>query len=157
MDSCTRVPTTRHTWGLWPCPVIPRSKCHRFPRPHSVVKSMRYWKVLKGATGQPGPARVREGGGLGRQVLKSYLPTSTVVRKRDGVDCSRVQFFLSWWTLLFSQEWWGHIRYRVYGSSAVCYWSKPVFVLVSSIVLFVRVTLLFRRQYYCNIFTYLRH
>jgi hypothetical protein len=26
-------------------------------------------------------------------VAKSYLPTSTVTRKRDGVDCSWVQFF----------------------------------------------------------------
>jgi hypothetical protein len=23
--------------------------------------------------------------------------------------------FLSWWSLLFSQEWWGHILYGVYG------------------------------------------
>jgi hypothetical protein len=29
--------------------------------------------------------------------------------------------FLGGWLLLFSQEWWGHIHYRVCGSPNVCY------------------------------------
>jgi hypothetical protein len=49
-----------------------------------------------------------------------------VTRERDGVDYSRVQFFLSWWPLLFSQEWWGHIWYGVYGSLAVYCWKELV-------------------------------
>jgi hypothetical protein len=63
---------------------------------------------LDGAAGCSGPFRVEEGGRSGRQVVKSSLPTSTVMRKRDSADCSRVQFFLGWWPL-FNQEWWGHI------------------------------------------------
>jgi hypothetical protein len=34
--------------------------------------------------------------------------------------------FLGWWPLLFSQEWWGHILYEVYGSPAVCCWRELV-------------------------------
>jgi hypothetical protein len=37
-----------------------------------------------------------------RQVEKSYLPTSIVMSKSEGVDCSRVLFFLGWWSILFS-------------------------------------------------------
>jgi hypothetical protein len=32
--------------------------------------------------------RVEEGGGTGRQVVKSCLPTSIIRRKSEGVDCS---------------------------------------------------------------------
>jgi hypothetical protein len=49
-----------------------------------------------------------------------------VTRESDHVDYSWVQFFLDWWSLLFRQEWWGHIRYEVYDSPAVCRWSEPV-------------------------------
>jgi hypothetical protein len=35
-------------------------------------------------------ARVEEGDGSGRQVVKSCLPTSIVMIRRDGVECSRV-------------------------------------------------------------------
>jgi hypothetical protein len=38
MNSCTRVPATRCAWGLWPCPVMPDSKCCCFPRPWHLVK-----------------------------------------------------------------------------------------------------------------------
>jgi hypothetical protein len=38
MDSCTRVPVARSTWGMWPCPVMPDSKYHRFTRPWCLVK-----------------------------------------------------------------------------------------------------------------------
>jgi hypothetical protein len=69
---------------------------------------------------------VQAGPGLGRQVAKSCLPTSIVMRKRDCSDYSWVQFFLGWWPLLFNQEWWGHIQYGVYGSPAVCYWREPI-------------------------------
>jgi hypothetical protein len=37
-DSYTRVSVARHVWGLWPCPVKPDNKCHRFPRPRHLVK-----------------------------------------------------------------------------------------------------------------------
>jgi hypothetical protein len=50
----------------------------------------------------PGPTSVGEGGRLGRQVTKSCLPMSTVMRKRDGANCSWVQFLLGWWPLPFS-------------------------------------------------------
>jgi hypothetical protein len=45
-------------------------------------KSTQFWKLLGGVIGCPGPSRVREGGAPGRQVVKSCLPTSTVMRKR---------------------------------------------------------------------------
>jgi hypothetical protein len=126
MNSCTRVPTAKHMWGLWPCPVVPGGKCCRFPRPQRLVKSMRYSKILDGVVGRLGPSWVKEGVGSGRQVAKSCLPTSTVMRRRDDADCSYVQFFLGWGPVLFSQEWWGHIRYGVYGSLAICCWRLPV-------------------------------
>jgi hypothetical protein len=59
-------------------------------------------------------------------VVKSCLPRPTIIRKRDGPNCSWVQFFLGWWLLLFSQAWWGHIQYGVHGSSAVCDWKELV-------------------------------
>jgi hypothetical protein len=70
----TRVPVARHAWNLWPCPVVPSSKCHYFLRRWCLVKSTRYWKLLE----------------------------ATIMRKRDGADCSRVYFFLGLWPLLFS-------------------------------------------------------
>jgi hypothetical protein len=85
---------------------------------------MWYWRLLDGATRFLGSSR--KGGGSGRQVVKSCLPTSTIIRKRDGVHCSHVQFYLGWWPLLFSQEWWSHIQYGVYGSPAICCWRELV-------------------------------
>jgi hypothetical protein len=63
---------------------------------------------------------------MGRQVVKSCLPTSIIMRESEGVDCFRVFFFLGWWPLLFSQEWWGHIWYGVCGSPIICCWTEPV-------------------------------
>jgi hypothetical protein len=45
---------------------------------------------MGGATRCPGPSRVGEGGGSSRQVAKSCLPMSTVMKKSDGVDYSQV-------------------------------------------------------------------
>jgi hypothetical protein len=104
IDSCTRVPTARHAWGLQPCPIVSFGKCRRFPRLHRLVNSTRYWKLMDKATGSQGPSPVEEGGGLGRQVVKYCLPMSTVMRNKDGANCSCVQFFLGWWLLLFNQE-----------------------------------------------------
>jgi hypothetical protein len=126
MDSYIWVPAARHVWSMWPCPVMLGSKCHCLPRPRHMAKSMRYWKLLDGAIGCPGPSQVREGGRSGKKLVKSCLPTSIVMRKRDSVECSRFQFFLGWWPHLFSQEWWGHIWYGVYGSPSICYWREPV-------------------------------
>jgi hypothetical protein len=56
---------------------------------------------------------VDERGGRGRQVAKSYLPELIVGWRSDGVDYSRDYFFLGWWPLLFSLEWWG--RFLVWG------------------------------------------
>jgi hypothetical protein len=68
-----------------------------------------------------------QGGRRARLIVgKSCLPTSTIMKKRDCTDCSWVQFFLGWWPILFNQEWWGHIRYGLYGSPAVCCWRKPI-------------------------------
>jgi hypothetical protein len=71
----------------------------------------------------PGPVS-SQGGRRAGQIGGEILPA--VMRKRGGADCSRVQFFLGWWPLLFSQEWWGHIWYVVYGSPAVCCWREPI-------------------------------
>jgi hypothetical protein len=45
-------------------------------------KSTQFWKILGGMTGCPRPSRVREGGASSRQVVKSCLPMSSVMRKR---------------------------------------------------------------------------
>jgi hypothetical protein len=45
---------------------------------------------------------------------------------KSGMVCSSVQFFLVGWTLVFSQEWWGRIRYGVHGSLAACRWWELV-------------------------------
>jgi hypothetical protein len=86
MDSYTQVPAARCAWGMWPCHVISGSKCHRFLRPRRIVKSMRYKKLLGGVDECTGPSQVRKEGRSGRQVAKSFLATSTIMRKRDGVD-----------------------------------------------------------------------
>jgi hypothetical protein len=64
------------------------------PKTPSLVKPIRYQKPLGGATGCPDPSWVREEGRPGKQVVKSCLPTTTVIRKSGGVDYTRVQFFL---------------------------------------------------------------
>jgi hypothetical protein len=66
------------------------------PLPETLVLGKIYLilEAPRWSTGCPGPSRVGEGGGPSRQLVKSCLPTSTVMRKRYGVDCSRVQFFL---------------------------------------------------------------
>jgi hypothetical protein len=43
---------------------------------------------------------------MGRQLVKSCLPTPIVVWKSERVDHSWDLFFLGWWPLLFSLEWW---------------------------------------------------
>jgi hypothetical protein len=50
---------------------------------------------------------VEEGGGTGIQVAKSYLPMVIVLWKSEVVDHPRDLFFLGWWALYFSLEWWG--------------------------------------------------
>jgi hypothetical protein len=77
-------------------PIVSGSKCRHFLIPWRLVKSTRYWKLLDRTTGCLDSSWVEEGGGLGRQVVKSCLPISTIMGKRDNVDCSRVQFFLGW-------------------------------------------------------------
>jgi hypothetical protein len=37
-----------------------------------------------------------------------------------GADYSWIEFLFGWWSILFSEEWWGHIRYVVCGSAAIC-------------------------------------
>jgi hypothetical protein len=81
-------------------------------------------KATDGVTKCLSPSQVGEGGRTRRWVVKSCLPTFIVMRKSEGVDCSRV--FLGRWPLLFSQEWWGNIRYGVYGSPALCCWREPL-------------------------------
>jgi hypothetical protein len=54
------------------------------------VKPIRYEKPTGEATGYPALSRVREGGGPGRHVVKSCLPTTTITRENDGADYSRV-------------------------------------------------------------------
>jgi hypothetical protein len=92
----TQVPFARHVRGMWPCPVVSGGKCRLFLRPRGLVKSTQYWKLLDGATGCSGLSWVEEGGGSSGQVAKSCLHMSTIMRKRDVVDCYRVQFSLGW-------------------------------------------------------------
>jgi hypothetical protein len=90
IESYTRVPTARHMWGLRPCLLVLDNKCHHFLRILHLVKSIRHWKLLGGASRCPGPSRVRDGGISDRHVAKSYLLMSTVMRKVEGVDYSWV-------------------------------------------------------------------
>jgi hypothetical protein len=81
MDSCTHVPTIRRAWGMWPRLVMLDIKCYLFPRPRRLVISILYRKLMGGLTGCPAPSRVVEGGGPDIQVVKSYLPTSTLIEE----------------------------------------------------------------------------
>jgi hypothetical protein len=56
--------------------------------------------------------RVVERGGRGRQVVIFCLLTLIVGRRNDDVDRSQDLFFLGWWPLLFSLEWWGRSLVR---------------------------------------------
>jgi hypothetical protein len=47
-------------------------------------------EAMGGLTKCLSPSQVREGGRTGRWVMKSCLPTCIVMRKSEGVDCSRV-------------------------------------------------------------------
>jgi hypothetical protein len=49
---------------------------------------------------------VKEGDGMGRQVVKSNLLVPILGCKSEDVDRSQDLFFLGWWPLLFSLEWW---------------------------------------------------
>jgi hypothetical protein len=42
------------------------------------------------------------------------------------LDHSWGWFFLDWWPLIFSLEWWDHFLVWVYGSPAVCHWREPI-------------------------------
>jgi hypothetical protein len=64
------------------------------PETPTLIKSMQYWKLLGGATRCSGLSQVWKGGRSGRLVAKSCLLMSAIMRKRDGVYCSRVQLFL---------------------------------------------------------------
>jgi hypothetical protein len=97
---------------LWLCLVLPDIKWYRYLRTSALGPLTRYlgypWTWLPGAQvhaqlGHEGKFR------LGRQVAKSCLPAVIETGKRIGADCSRVYFLLGWWSLIFSQEWWGHI------------------------------------------------
>jgi hypothetical protein len=41
-------------------------------------------------------------------------------KDRYGLGLGLVPTLLGWWSLLFSQEWWGHIQYEVLGSPVIC-------------------------------------
>jgi hypothetical protein len=72
----------------------------------------------------PIPDRGRRQGG---QASGEILPTHVYCNEGERWwDFSRAQFFLGWWPLLLSQEWWGHIWYGLYGSLTVCCWKEPV-------------------------------
>jgi hypothetical protein len=49
-----------------------------------------------------------------------------MIGERTGMNHSRVWFFLDWWPLLFSQEWWGHIWYGVLDFLVIYRWRVPV-------------------------------
>jgi hypothetical protein len=60
---------------------------------------------------------------IGCEILSAHVYRGGV---SAGVGYAQVEFFLGWWPLLFSQEWWGLIRYEVLGSPAVCSSREPV-------------------------------
>jgi hypothetical protein len=56
----------------------------------ALIDTIRYGKPLGGVTGCSGLSWIGEGGGMGRHVVKSYLPTSIKMRESEDVDWSRV-------------------------------------------------------------------
>jgi hypothetical protein len=77
---------------------------------YSLLKSP--WQVWPEARALP---RVEEGCG-------------TITSKGEKVKMwitPGISSFLGWWPLLFSLEWWDHIRYRVYGFLTVYRWREP--------------------------------
>jgi hypothetical protein len=71
------------------------------PETPALVVPSRCRELLGGLTGRPGPSWVEEGGKMGRHMVKSCLPTSIVRTKVEGVDYSRIYFFLGSWPLHF--------------------------------------------------------
>jgi hypothetical protein len=57
---------------------------------------------------------------MSRQEVKSCLSASMGGWKSDGVDHFWYMFFLVWWPLLFSLEWWSLTQYGMYGSLVIC-------------------------------------
>jgi hypothetical protein len=74
----------------------------------------------------PGPIPGR-GGRRTRQTGGKILPAHGYRNEKERW-CVLLpsSIFLGWWPLLFSQEWWGHIRYEVYGSPVGCCWREPI-------------------------------
>jgi hypothetical protein len=60
------------------------------PETPTLIEPIHYWKPPGRATRCPDPSCVGEGSGTGRQVVKSCLPMSIVMRKSEGVNFSRV-------------------------------------------------------------------
>jgi hypothetical protein len=70
--------------------------------------------------------RVNKRGGRGRQVMKFHLPILIVGWRSDGVDCSRGLVLFRLVAPPLQPGLVEPIRYRVYGSPAICRLRKPV-------------------------------
>jgi hypothetical protein len=76
MNSCTRVPTVRCAWGLWPHPVVLDSKCCCFPRPWHPVKIYPILEVLGWSDWMSRPIpgwRGRRGGQRGGEIVPAHV------------------------------------------------------------------------------------
>jgi hypothetical protein len=110
-------------WGLPDTERTPRYG-HRGP---SVCQAM-LWEVAKASWtpgyGHRGPrvcrAMLWEVAKASWQVAKSYSPMAIVMGGMTGSNRAQAYFFLDWRSLIFSHEWWGHIRCGVLDSLAVC-------------------------------------
>jgi hypothetical protein len=75
-DSCTRVPATRHVWGLWPCPVMIDNKCRRFPRLRCLVEIYLILEAPEWSDWMPWPILGQGGrcaGQIGGEILPAHI------------------------------------------------------------------------------------
>jgi hypothetical protein len=83
MNSCTRVPTVRHAWGLWPCPVMSDNKYHHFFSPWHLVKFYLILEPSGWSNWMPGPISGR-GGRWTEKTGGGILPAHIYRKERKG-------------------------------------------------------------------------
>jgi hypothetical protein len=81
---------------------------------YAILEAPGWSDWMPGPVPGQGGRRVRQTGGV---ILRAHVYHNKEERWY-GLLLGSV--FLGWWLLPFSQEWWGHIRYRMSGSPAVC-------------------------------------
>jgi hypothetical protein len=86
MDSYTRVPVARHMWGMWPCPVMPDNKCHRFPKPCHLVKIYPILETPGWSDWMSGPVP-GQGGRRAGQTGGEILPANIYYNEENVIVC----------------------------------------------------------------------